>query len=262
MHTRPIVIAAIVALVLIPFGIPSAAEGDAPTPIYLSTSYSFGERAADLVARLTPQQRASQLVSSQAPAITTGANPLLTDTFGGQTTLAAPASAGDTNVKVESTAAIAVGAKLTIDSAGASPETVTVTTVGTGPSTFLIPTLAVAASPGATNIKVSSTSGFTVGHMVRIDTGTSVEFDTVQTVGTAGAGGTGVTLDRSARARARSRRGGSGSRDGNHLHSRARERACVPVDGQSARRHPGLRLVERGAARDQRGVAQRLRATR
>src|SRR5262245_7339762 len=49
-------------------------------PIYLDTSYSFGERAADLVARLTPAQRASQLVSSQAPTITSVANPLLSPT--------------------------------------------------------------------------------------------------------------------------------------------------------------------------------------
>ena len=52
------------------------------SPIYLDTTYTFGRASSDLVARLTPAQRASQLVSSQAPAITTAANPLLTDTFG------------------------------------------------------------------------------------------------------------------------------------------------------------------------------------
>src|SRR5947209_2731508 len=115
------------------------AKAAADPPIYSDTNYTFGERAADLVARLTPTQRASQLVSSQAPAIATAANPLLRDTFGGQTTLAAPASAGETNIKVESTGGMAVGAKLTIDPDGA-PETVTVTSVGSGPSTFA-PTL-------------------------------------------------------------------------------------------------------------------------
>lgn len=162
------------------------------TPIYLDTHYTFAERAADLVARLTPTQRASQLVSSQAPAITTAANPLLTDTFGGQTTLAAPARAGDTNIKVASTGGIAVGAKLTIDPDG-TPETVTVTAVGTGPSGFT-PTLVAAANPGDTNVKVNFTFGMTAGDVMRIDTGANVEFATIQSVGTAGTGGTGVTF--------------------------------------------------------------------
>ena len=72
--------------------IPGGATGaPVPGPIYLDTSYTFGERAADLVARLTPAQRASQLVSSQAPQITSVANPLLSPSqLGGQTTLAAP----------------------------------------------------------------------------------------------------------------------------------------------------------------------------
>ncbi|HEY1517525.1 MAG TPA: glycoside hydrolase family 3 C-terminal domain-containing protein [Solirubrobacteraceae bacterium] len=161
-------------------------------PIYRDTHYSFAERAADLVARLTPTQRASQLVSSQAPAITTAADPLLSDTFGGQTALAAPASAGDTNIKVESTGGMAVGAKLTIDPDG-TPETVTVTSVGVGPSTFA-PTLAAAANPGDTNIKVNFTFGVTAGDVVRIDSGANVEFATIQSVGSSGAGGTGVTL--------------------------------------------------------------------
>jgi beta-glucosidase len=38
------------------------------TPIWQDTSYSFEERAADLVSRLTPAQRAAQMVSSQANA--------------------------------------------------------------------------------------------------------------------------------------------------------------------------------------------------
>src|SRR5207237_2207811 len=44
----------------------SAAPG---TPIYLDRSYSYAERAADLVSRMTTAEKASQLVSSQAPAI-------------------------------------------------------------------------------------------------------------------------------------------------------------------------------------------------
>ena len=50
--------------------IPGGASGSpVPGPIYLDTSYTFGERAADLVARLTPAERAAELVSSQAPEI-------------------------------------------------------------------------------------------------------------------------------------------------------------------------------------------------
>ena len=45
----------------------SPARAASGTPIYLDPSYSFAERAADLVARLTPEQRASQLVSISAP---------------------------------------------------------------------------------------------------------------------------------------------------------------------------------------------------
>src|SRR3954452_15406243 len=47
-----------------------AAANPAPgTPIYLDRHYSYAERAADLVSRMTPAEKASQLFSSQAPAI-------------------------------------------------------------------------------------------------------------------------------------------------------------------------------------------------
>src|SRR3954454_23173972 len=41
----------------------------ASTPIYLDPSYSFQERAADLVSRMTLAEKASQADSSVAPAI-------------------------------------------------------------------------------------------------------------------------------------------------------------------------------------------------
>ncbi|MBE7007529.1 MAG: hypothetical protein E7424_10410, partial [Ruminococcaceae bacterium] len=54
----------------------SAADGEnvradegAAIPIYEDTSYSFAERAADLVARMTLSQKGSQMISSPAPAI-------------------------------------------------------------------------------------------------------------------------------------------------------------------------------------------------
>ena len=149
---------------------------------------------------------------------------------------------------------------------------------------------------GATNVKVTSVTGMTAGHQIRVDTGANLEIGTIVTVGTAGWRhrdhadsrvdararerrrgqdlGTGVTLAAplalahaagaasgsrhghhargSAAARARSRRGGPGRRHRGHFHPGARERARLRRRRQPARRHPGVRLVERGAARDQR----------
>ena len=170
----------------------SPARAASGTPIYLDPSYSFAERAADLVARLTPEQRASQLVSSQAPAISAGANPLLRPVFAGQTTLSTPANPGDTAIITGTIAGISPGATLTVDPNGTA-ESVTVVTVGSGPSAFAA-SLAAAANPGDTNIKVNFTFGMTVGHLISIDSGAAQEIRTIQTVGTAGATGTGVTL--------------------------------------------------------------------
>jgi beta-glucosidase len=170
----------------------STARAATGTPIYLDPSYSFAERAADLVARLTPVQRASQLVSSQSPAISTTANPLLAPMLAGQLTLVAPASAGDTQMITNSTASLSPGATVVIDPNGTA-QTLTVTTVGSGPS-FFAASLAAPANPGDTNIKVNFTFGMTVGHPIRIDSGASQEIRTIQAVGTAGATGTGVTL--------------------------------------------------------------------
>src|SRR5690349_21890170 len=69
-----------VLMVIRPAGAHEAASAASGTPIYLDRSYTYQERAADLVARLTPAQRASQLVSSQAPEISEVANPLLLPT--------------------------------------------------------------------------------------------------------------------------------------------------------------------------------------
>ncbi|HEY3088424.1 MAG TPA: glycoside hydrolase family 3 C-terminal domain-containing protein [Jatrophihabitantaceae bacterium] len=170
----------------------NAARAAAGTPIYLDPSYSFAERAADLVARLTPEQRASQLVSSQAPAISAGVNPLLRPVFAGQTTLSRPVNAGDTSINTGTVAGISPGATLTVDPNGTA-ESVTVVTVGSGPSAFAA-SLAAAANPGDTNIKVNFTFGMTVGHLISIDSGANQEIGTIQAVGTAGAAGTGVTL--------------------------------------------------------------------
>src|SRR6266545_2465061 len=55
-------------------------------------------------------------------------------------------------------------------------------------------TLAAAAVAGATNIRVGSVSGFTVGMRITIDTGPSAESAVIAHVGTPGAGGTGIDL--------------------------------------------------------------------
>jgi hypothetical protein len=102
------------------------------------------------------------------------------------TTLFAAASAGDTNVKVAATTGIAVGDTLRIDT-GSALESVTVSNVGTqGRNT----TLSAATAAGATNVKVASVTGMAAGDTIVVDG----ETRTIQTVGTAGAGGTGVTL--------------------------------------------------------------------
>src|SRR4051794_27052047 len=67
---------AAVAAVSVPFAAGSgetvkvAAANAAPgTPVSLARSYSYAERAADLVSRMTTAEKASQLISSEAPAI-------------------------------------------------------------------------------------------------------------------------------------------------------------------------------------------------
>jgi beta-glucosidase len=154
-------------------------------PIYLDPSYTFAERAADLVARLTPTQRASQLVSSQASEISNLANPLLLPSQAvfqrNQNTLAAPANAGDTTINVTATTGMAAGRTMRVDSGGA-PETVTISSVGTAAgaaTTLTVPSIA-----GDTNFKVASVTGMTVGHQVRFDTGANLELGTIGTVGT------------------------------------------------------------------------------
>jgi beta-galactosidase GanA len=105
------------------------------------------------------------------------------------TTLAAPTAAGATTAYVGSVANYAVGGTLNIDT-GTSAESATITTVGTAaaaPTTLFTPTTgALTASAGATSIPVTSTTGFTVGQPVAIDTGSSFEQATVTAVGTQG----------------------------------------------------------------------------
>src|SRR5512140_2422743 len=47
---------------------------NARKPIYLNTSYSFRERAADLVSRMTPEEKQSQLGNTMPPVPRLGVN--------------------------------------------------------------------------------------------------------------------------------------------------------------------------------------------
>jgi beta-glucosidase len=62
MKIRALVTGVVVAVAVAP-------AAHARTPIYLNRSYSFRERAADLVSRMTLAEKASQMISSRAPAI-------------------------------------------------------------------------------------------------------------------------------------------------------------------------------------------------
>jgi len=107
-----------------------------------------------------------------------------------QSYVAVDAPAGSTNIKVTSLAKISVGDKirLDIDSVGHGIETVTVAHVGTQASSTV---LAADANAGATNIKVRSANGFSVGDKVLLGTPTKRVTVSITRVGTSGREGTG-----------------------------------------------------------------------
>jgi hypothetical protein len=115
---------------------------------------------------------------------------------GFSTTTSAAAAAGATNIKYASSAGIAVGGKVTIDT-GANAETVTVVTVGStgagGGGLTVTPALTLAHASGSS---LTTPGPFFVGQPVRIETlgDPAQEWDTVQSVGTNGAAGTGIGL--------------------------------------------------------------------
>jgi hypothetical protein len=108
---------------------------------------------------------------------------------GTQAYLAADAPVGATNLQVTSVNNISVGDKirLDIDSVGHGIETVTVTRVGTQASRTK---LSADASAGATNIKVRSVNGFTVGEKITIGTPANGEMVTITDVGTSSSNAT------------------------------------------------------------------------
>jgi hypothetical protein len=104
------------------------------------------------------------------------------------TTLAAPAAAGATNIKVGNVADFAAGQTITID-AGATFESAVIATVGTAGGT----TTSTATSVGATTIPVASVAGFATGQTVTIGNGGSQESTIVAAVA-GGRGGATVTV--------------------------------------------------------------------
>ncbi len=108
--------------------------------------------------------------------VDTGSNctDFLTQGFG---TLATPARAGETNIKVTNTEDFAAGETITIDTGG-NAETAVIATVGTAGAT----TVNSATVAGATVIPVSSAIGFRDGQTISIDTGANVETAVVASV--------------------------------------------------------------------------------
>ena len=104
-----------------------------------------------------------------------------TATVATPTKLSVASTAGATNIKVASVAGLTVGDPLTIDT-GAGQETATLQAIGTAAVTPT--TLALPSTAGATNIKVASVTGLTVGDPLTIDTGAGQETATLQAIGT------------------------------------------------------------------------------
>jgi hypothetical protein len=109
------------------------------------------------------------------------------------TTTAAPSAAGAADVKVNSVTGLAQGQTITVGSTGMHPETRTVEGVGVA-GTGAVTTLAAAALVGATTIEVTSVAEFTAGAQLTVGSGSTIEVDTITSVGTAGPAGTGIGL--------------------------------------------------------------------
>jgi hypothetical protein len=107
------------------------------------------------------------------------------------TAFLAPSTAGATTIYVASLNGIPAGSTIVVDQFG-HHESTTVAAVGVAARNAT--TLAAAVNAGATNIKVTSVTNMRAGETISIDTGANQEVDAIATVGTAGAGGTGVTL--------------------------------------------------------------------
>jgi hypothetical protein len=115
------------------------------------------------------------------------------------TTLAAASAVADTNIKVASISSLVAGQTISIDTTGTVENKViaAVGTAGAGGAT----TLAANAAIGATNIRVTSVTGFALNQSIAIDTGAGLETRTITGPssggvfnGTSGSSGTGVSF--------------------------------------------------------------------
>ncbi len=158
--------------------------GSTNVPIASVTGFEVGEKIAlgygatyPYVARTTERYEVATVTAVGKP--------------GTQAYLAADAPAGSTNLQVTSVADISVGDKirLDIDSVGHGIETVTVTKVGTQASHT---NLSANVAAGATNIKVRSVHGFTVGDKIVIGTPANRQTVAITAVGTQGPKGAGI----------------------------------------------------------------------
>jgi hypothetical protein len=115
---------------------------------------------------------------------------------GQSTTSSAATLAGATNIKFASATNILANTQLTIGT-GATAETVTITNVGTtgsaGTGLTVTPALSQAHASGSA---ILTSGAFVVGEQIRIEAfgDPNAELDTVQSIGSAGATGTGITL--------------------------------------------------------------------
>ncbi len=103
------------------------------------------------------------------------------------TTLALPAVAGATAIKVASVADFAAGQKIALDT-DAGAEIGVIATVGTSGGT----TVRAASAAGATTIPVASAMGFVAGQTISIDSGANADTATVASVAGGGRGGMAV----------------------------------------------------------------------
>ena len=214
-------------------------EGDAPTPIYLDTSYSFAERAADLVARLTPQQRASPArVEPGAGDHDRGESAAdRTRSAGRRRSPRRRARATRTSSVASTAGDDAAGAKLTIDPDG-TPETVTVTTRRHRARRRSSADAGRRGEPG----RHEHQGDRHVRHDRRDTRSASTPAANVEFAHDPDRRHLGRRrhrrhADRPARARARGRRGGAGPRHRRHVHARARRaRHAYGGAGERARR--------------------------
>jgi hypothetical protein len=160
--------------------------GSTNVPVTSASGFVVGEKIAlgygatyPTVAKATEQYEVATVTAIGKP--------------GTQAFLAVDAPAGATSLQVTSVAGISAGDtfRLDIDSMGHGIDTVTVTRVGTQANRT---NLAATANPGATNIKVRSVSGFSVGDKTTVGTPDKHQTVTITTVGTPGPNGSGIDV--------------------------------------------------------------------